>query len=61
MKNKIYIILIIGGIIIFLLINNKISEARIKNVVNDYSYNTSEYLNKIILENENINYNIRYF
>ena len=58
MKNKIYIILIIGGIIIFLLINNKISEARIKNVVNDYSYNTSEYLNKIILENENINYNI---
>ena len=58
MKNKIYIILIIGGIIIYLLINNKISEARIKNVVNDYSYNTSEYLNKIILENENINYNI---
>ena len=60
MKKKTVIALILIGIIISLLINNKISEARIQNALNysNLGNDTSEYLNKIILENENIDYNI---
>lgn len=60
MKKKTVIALILIGIIISLLINNKISEARIQNALNysNSGNDTSEYLNKIISENENIDYNI---
>ena len=59
MQKKIIIALIVLGIIISILINNKISEARIQNILNLTSNNnTSEYFKKLISENENIDYNI---
>lgn len=60
MKKKTIIILLVLGIIAFLLINNKITEARVQNTLNNSSSNnnSSEYFNKIISENQNINYNI---
>ena len=59
MQKKIIIALIVLGIIISILINNKISEARIQNILNlTFNNNTSEYFKKLISENENIDYNI---
>ena len=61
MRKKIIIALIVLGIIISILINNKISEARIQNILNlTFNNNTSEYFKKLISENENIDYNIIY-